>query len=149
MAARPMPRDSRLMQDRPGTHFFLEVHPTIPPRLARLEELATNLWYTWDRPTRSLFGWLHPGLWEAVGHSPKAFLRRIDEKRLVDAAVDPAFQTAFDGVMAAYDSYHGQARPQESEPGLGPNDLVAYFCAEFGFHESLPLYAGGLGILAG
>ncbi|TMH60648.1 MAG: glycosyltransferase family 1 protein [Betaproteobacteria bacterium] len=137
------------MPDRPGTHFFLEVHPTIPPRLARLEELATNLWYTWDRPTRSLFGWLHPGLWDAVGHSPKAFLRRIDEKRLVDAAVDPAFLTAFDGVIAAYDSYHGEARSEESKTSLGQNDLVAYFCAEFGFHESLPLYAGGLGILAG
>src|SRR6266568_5066903 len=137
------------MQDRPGTHFFLEVHPRIPHRLVRLEELATNLWYTWDRPTRSLFGWLHPGLWDAVGHSPKAFLRRIDEKRLVDAAVDPAFLTAFDGVIAAYDGYHGEARSEESETSLGQNDLVAYFCAEFGFHESLPLYAGGLGILAG
>ncbi len=137
------------MQDRPGTHFFLEVQPRIPRRVARLEELATNLWYTWDRPTRSLFGWLHPGLWEVVGHNPKAFLKRIDEKRLVDAAEDPAFLTAFDGVIAAYDRYHGDARRQEPDGGMLQNDLVAYFCAEFGFHESLPIYAGGLGILAG
>lgn len=136
------------MSDRPGTQFFLEVHPRIPPRLQRLEELANNLWYTWDRPTRSLFAWLHPGLWEAVGHCPKAFLKRIDEKRLVDAAADPAFLTAFDGVMAAYDAYHGAPKPHD-EAGLAQSDLVAYFCAEFGFHESLPLYAGGLGILAG
>src|SRR5258706_11357456 len=137
------------MQDRPGTHFFLEVQPRIPRRVARLEELATNLWYTWDRPTRSLFGWLHPGLWEVVGHNPKAFLKRIDEKRLVDAAEDPALLTAFDGVIAAYDRYHGDARRQEPDGGMLQNDLVAYFCAEFGFHESLPIYAGGLGILAG
>ncbi len=137
------------MQDRPGTHFFLEVHPRIPHRLVRLEDLATNLWYTWDRPTRSLFAWLHPGLWDAVGHSPKAFLKRIDEKRLVDAAEDPAFLTAFDGVLSAYDSYHGELKRHEPDAGLGQDDLVAYFCAEFGFHESLPIYAGGLGILAG
>ena len=137
------------MQDQPGTHFFLEVHPRIPHRLVRLEELATNLWYTWDRPTRSLFAWLHPGLWDAVGHSPKAFLKRIDEKRLVDAAEDPAFLTAFDGVLSAYDSYHGELKRHEPDAGLGQDDLVAYFCAEFGFHESLPIYAGGLGILAG
>ena len=137
------------MQDRPGTHFFLEVQPRIPRRLVRMEELATNLWYTWDRPTRSLFAWLHPGLWDAVGHSPKAFLKRIDEKRLVDAAEDPAFLTAFDGVLSAYDSYHGELKRHEPDAGLGQDDLVAYFCAEFGFHESLPIYAGGLGILAG
>ncbi len=137
------------MQDRPGTHFFLEVQPRIPRRLVRMEELATNLWYTWDRPTRSLFAWLHPGLWDAVGHSPKAFLKRVDEKRLVDAAEDPAFLTAFDGVLSAYDSYHGELKRHEPDAGLGQDDLVAYFCAEFGFHESLPIYAGGLGILAG
>src|SRR6266567_869674 len=137
------------MQDRPGTHFFLEVQPRIPRRLVRMEELATNLWYTWDRPTRSLFAWLHPGLWDAVGHSPKAFLKRVDEKRLVDAAEDPAFLTAFDGVLSAYDSYHGELKRHEPDAGLGQDDLIAYFCAEFGFHESLPIYSGGLGILAG
>src|SRR5260221_14098339 len=130
------------MPDRPGTRFFLEVHPTIPPRLSRLEELATNLWYTWDRPTRSLFGWLHPGLWDAVGHSPKAFLKRIDEQRLVDAAVDPAMLDAFDGVLAAYDAYHAEQPRRETDAERMPDDLVAYFCAEFGFHESLPIYAG-------
>jgi len=137
------------MQDQPGTHFSLEVHPRIPPRLARLEELATNLWYTWDRPTRSLFGWLNPTLWEGVGHNPKAFLRRIDEERLLGAAEDPAFLTAFDGVISAYDMYHGDRQRRAPADALGEHDLVAYFCAEFGFHESLPIYAGGLGILAG
>ncbi|HUH93844.1 MAG TPA: alpha-glucan family phosphorylase [Casimicrobiaceae bacterium] len=137
------------MQDGPGTHFLLEVQPRIPARLARLEELATNLWYTWDRPTRSLFAWLNPALWEAVGHNPKAFLRRIDEQRLIAAAEDPAFITAFDGVIAAYDAYHGDRQRREPAAALGEHDLVAYFCAEFGFHESLPIYAGGLGILAG
>ena len=137
------------MPDRPGTHFFLEVQPRIPQRLLRLEELANNLWYTWDRPTRSLFAWLHPGLWDAVGHSPKAFLKRIDEQRLLDAAEDPAFHSAFDGVLAAYDAYHRELSRDEADAAPLRDELIAYFCAEFGFHESLPIYAGGLGILAG
>jgi glycogen phosphorylase len=137
------------MPDRPGTRYSLEVQPRIPPRLARLEELATNLWYTWHAPTRSLFAWLNPTLWEDVGHNPKAFLRRVDEQRLVAAAEDPAMLTAFDGVIAAYDAYHNDRERKDGAQTLKPNDLVAYFCAEFGFHESLPIYAGGLGILAG
>jgi starch phosphorylase len=132
-----------------GTTFFLEVNPRIPERLARLEELATNLWYSWDRPTRSLFSRLHAPLWHAVGHNPKAFLKRIDEKVLVDAAEDPMFLNVYNRVVSAYDTYHGEPLRREGSEWLRHNDLVAYFCAEFGFHESLPIYSGGLGILAG
>ena len=73
------------------TRYPLEVNPRIPKRLARLEEIAANLYYSWDRPTRALFAKLNPALWDAVGHSPKAMLKRIDEQRLIDAAADPAF----------------------------------------------------------
>ena len=57
-----------------GTPFPLQVHPRLPPRLKRIDELANNLWYSWDRPTRALFGLLHAGLWNAVQHNPKAFV---------------------------------------------------------------------------
>ena len=63
----------------PGTRYKLEVNPEIPVRLVRLNELANNLWYSWDRPTRSLFARLGHGLWKAVHHSPKAFLKRMDQ----------------------------------------------------------------------
>ncbi|MGE0875756.1 MAG: alpha-glucan family phosphorylase [Burkholderiales bacterium] len=132
-----------------GTHYVLEVNPRIPTRLARLEELANNLWYSWDRPTRELFARLHPALWSAVGHSPKAFLKRIDERRLVAAAEDQVFLTNFGHVLSAYDSYHGQPARRNGAAAIPGDELVAYFCAEFGFHESLPIYSGGLGILAG
>ncbi|HEX5477513.1 MAG TPA: DUF3417 domain-containing protein, partial [Burkholderiales bacterium] len=75
----------------PGTRYTLEVNPRIPKRLARLEELAGNLWYSWDRPTRALFARLNPSLWDAVAHSPRAMLKRVDEQRLLDAAADPAY----------------------------------------------------------
>jgi len=132
-----------------GHTFTLEVNPKIPRRLARLEELATNLWYSWDRPTRTLFARLHPGLWDAVGHNPKLFLRRIDEQRLVDAVDDQVFLATYNRVLSAYDTYHSEPMRPSGQESLGEHDLVAYFCFEFGLHESFPIYSGGLGILAG
>jgi starch phosphorylase len=135
----------------PGTRYQLEVNPEVPPRLKRLEEIANNLWYSWDRPTRALFARLHPGLWRAVKHSPKAFLKRIDQKRLQETADDPVFLGTLNRVLSAYDTYHQVSSNAElpGRPPLQKDDLIAYFCAEFGFHESLPIYSGGLGILAG
>ena len=131
-----------------GTRYPLEVNPQLPTRLARLDELANNLWYSWDRPTRDLFARLHNKLWRAVGHSPKAFLKRVDQRRLDEAAEDPEFLGAMARVLSAYDAYHTRA-PREHGPRMAEGELIAYFCAEFGFHESLPIYSGGLGILAG
>ncbi len=136
---------------QPGTTFNLEVRAIVPQRLMRLEELANNLWYSWDiMPTRALFSRLDPVLWNMVGHSPKALLKRIDQRLLNEAAEDKLFIDNYNRVLSAYDSYHGeQTRRDAAEAPLDPSELVAYFCFEFGFHESLPIYSGGLGILAG
>jgi starch phosphorylase len=135
-------------KNMPGTPYQLEIIPHLPQRLQRLEELSYNLWYSWDRPTRMLFSRLHPGLWQAVGHSPRAFLKRIDQRRLYEAAEDPVFLGSYNRVLSAYDTYHNEPLRSEADR-LRQSDLIAYFCAEFGFHESLPIYSGGLGILAG
>jgi starch phosphorylase len=135
--------------ENPGTAYSVHVLPRIPPRLARLEELAADLAYTWDRATRALFSRLNPRLWSAAGHNPRAFLRRIDEPRLVQAAQDPDFLAAYERVLAACDVYRRDTARRATGIQLADDDLVAYFCAEFGFHESLPIYSGGLGILAG
>ncbi|HEX22133.1 MAG TPA: DUF3417 domain-containing protein, partial [Chromatiales bacterium] len=121
----------------PGTRFSLEVQPRIPPRIGRLEELANNLLYTWDRNVRSLFYRLDTGLWEQVGHSPKLFLRRVAQQRLEKAAEDRIFLDDYYRALTAYDNYLQQ--PPSSEASLldPKHDLVAYFCAEFGLHESL------------
>ena len=132
-----------------GTRYSIEVQPRIPQRLARLQELASNLWYSWDRPTRALFARLNPALWDAVAHSPKAMLKRIDEQRLLDAAADPAFLDSLTRALASFDAYHAEPPFKQNSGGFRQDDLVAYFCAEFGVHESLPIYSGGLGILAG
>ena len=129
------------MMEEPGTHYRLDVNPRIPPRLARLEELANNLWYSWDRAARSLFSRLHPELWDAVGHSPKALLKRIDERRLIASVDDPMFMNTYDRVLSAYDAYHGETVRRDGVAQLRADALIAYFCAEFGFHESLPIYS--------
>ena len=137
------------MTKLPGTPYVIEVNPRIPERLARLEDLAGDLWYSFDRATRELFARLHPTLWNAIGQSPKAFLRRVDEARLRAAADDPVFLDTFNRILSAYDTYHSERASRAATTGLSEDDLIAYFCAEFGFHESLPIYSGGLGILAG
>ena len=132
-----------------GTLFSLEVNPKIPARLQRLEEIANNLWYSWHRPTRSLFSRLDRNLFRAVNNNPKEFLRRVDEERLIAAASDQVFLSSFNQIISDYDTYHNEPLRRDGSEWLLKSDLIAYFCAEFGFHESFPIYSGGLGILAG
>src|SRR6267143_1061072 len=105
---------------QPGTRYQLEVNPKLPKRLVRLEELAGNLWYSWDRATRAIFARLNPALWDAVGHNPKAMLKRIDEQRLIDAASDPAFLDSLTRVLAAFDAYHAEPPFQSGSGGFKP-----------------------------
>ncbi len=137
------------MDARPGTPFPLEINPKLPNELARLAELADNLWFSWNRSARGLFARLDPELWDALEHSPKALLKEVDQRRLEEAAHDPVFLHDYYRTLAAYDAYHGKVRNRAGIPKLREGELIAYFCAEFGFHESLPIYSGGLGILAG
>ena len=132
------------------TRFSLEVQPVIPQRLARLTELANDLLYSWDRQVRGLFFRLDSDLWEQCGHNPKVFLRRVSQKRLNEVVEDRVYMEEYNRVLSVYDTYHHE--PMRSDVGdllETGRDQVAYFCAEFGFHESVQLYSGGLGILAG
>lgn len=133
-----------------GTRFSLEVQPTIPEPLERLPELANDLMYSWDRGVRSLFFRLDRKVWEACGHNPKVFLRRVSQERLERAAHDRGFIEDYNRVLTSYDIYHREGMRSEMEPILdSERDLIGYFCAEYGFHESFSIYSGGLGILAG
>ena len=89
-----------------GTVYTLEVNPQIPERLAQLEDLANNLWYSWDRPTQGLFASLSHPLWSATNHNPKAFLKRADQKRLEATAENPVFIGALNRVASAFETYH-------------------------------------------
>lgn len=125
------------------------VHPDIPPRLSGLVELALNLRWTWDTRAFKVFQHLDPELLEKCGDNPVLLLRRISRERLDAAAQDAAFLTHLDGAL-------DDLRRYMSEPGWfrlhhpDENDLrFAYFCMEYGLTASLPIYSGGLGVLAG
>ena len=133
-----------------GTEFSIEIQPTLPPALSGLNELADDLAYSWSRQARSLFYRLDSELWERCGHNPNVFLRRVSQARLDAAAEDAMFMEDYKIALTWYRDYKSGSLKPEAEIPLDSNtDLVAYFSAEFGFHESLPIYSGGLGILAG
>ena len=132
-----------------GRKFTLEVNPALPGALQRLPELAGNLRFSWHRPTRRLFETLDEGLWNAVGGNPRLFLRCIDQASLERAAADDNFLDQYHKVLRGFDAYQREPRHNAAGADLEPGDLVAYFCAEYGFHESFPNYSGGLGVLAG
>jgi glycogen phosphorylase len=128
--------------------FIMEVHATLPDRIRRLQELAANLRFSWHRPTRQLFERLDPELWRSVSGNPRLFLRWVDQATLDKAATDEHFLAAYGRALRSFDEYQKGPVPG-TFPLLPPGQLVAYFCAEYGFHESFPIYSGGLGILAG
>lgn len=142
------PANSRVIMNK--TQFQIEVQPKIPPELIRLDELANNLLYSWDRQVRSLFFRLDRKLWDENSHNPKIFLRRIDQQKLEEAVDDPVFMQDYAKITSTYDSYLKRGKLKKELNGhLQNSDLISYSCAEFGLHESLPIYSGGLGILAG
>jgi starch phosphorylase len=122
----------------------------LPERIGRLDELAHNLWWSWHPQARDLFRALDYPLWRASGHNPVKQLHDISSDKLRAAANDPNFLTLYDSIISAFD-----ADMSAAETWLTANNadlsrgLVAYFSMEFAIHNSLPIYAGGLGILAG
>jgi starch phosphorylase len=120
---------------------LLEITPVIPGSLARLPELAANLFFSWHRPIRALFEDLDPELWKQTNGNPRLVLRCLHQGALERSARDEAYLARYHMALQTLDSYLSLA-PREGT-------LVAYFCAEYGFHESFPIYSGGLGVLAG
>ncbi len=124
------------------------VRVQLPVPLAPLQELATNLRWSWDGRTRDLFRWVDPDGWERSGHDPVALLSLVRPERLADLADDPSFLRFLHEVHADLRRYLEASRwfqrRQES-----PLRAVAYFSPEFGIAEALPQYSGGLGVLAG
>ena len=122
----------------------------LPQRLHRLHELAIDLWWSWDDRARMVFRQLDYTLWRATAHNPVQMLQRITAERLQAAVADPEFVKAYDEAIFGFDQARTQAHPwwREHQSMLG-NGSIAYFSAEFALHQSLPIYAGGLGVLAG
>lgn len=116
----------------------------------RLHDIASNLWWTWTPAAQALFAEIDPTTWERTNHNPLAVLRGASDERLREVFASEEKLAQLEAVQASLHAYLGTSDTwvAANTPHLR-HGLVAYFCAEFGLHESLPLYSGGLGILAG
>ncbi len=122
----------------------------LPRRLHRLADLAYNLWWTWNSDSERVFRRIDPETWGACGHNPVSFLRRTTRRRLNAATHSHNFMALYERVVRAFDRYMGSENLwYERHHGEHRNQPIAYLSTEFGLHESLPIYAGGLGVLSG
>jgi len=123
--------------------------PDLPERISRLADLAYNLEWSWDNRSRLLFKRLDPDLWRATSHNPVKLLNEIGAERIKNAAEDPDFLRDYEAtIKQIFRNGNSPRWFQRQFPELA-GKTIAYFSAEFGIHTSLPIYSGGLGILAG
>lgn len=135
------------MPGRPIRTFI--VLPHLPERLQALHKLAYNMWWCWNHEAVSLFRRIDPDLFTAVENSPVKLLGSIDQARLEQLLQDDGFLAHMDRVAEALDSYMQGTTWFQEQFGDTQSFRVAYFSAEFGIHDSVPVYSGGLGVLAG
>ncbi len=134
------------------TAFLTKIpnHFDLPRRINRLGEMAYNLWWTWNPHAQRLFNRVDNALWERLNHNPLLFLRSVGRFEINAAAQDPVYLELYDRVFTNFDDYlkttdTWTARTYKTRS----KQSIAYFSMEFGLHETLPIYSGGLGVLAG
>src|SRR5215210_6696219 len=120
----------------------------LPAPLIPLERLAWNYWWSWAADGESIFRDLDSEIWEECEHNPRQLLAKTSEYRLAEAATDPVYMERVRRIDASFQSYIISSSHIPSQ-AITQEHPVAYFCAEFGVHTSLPLESGGLGRLAG
>jgi len=131
-------------------HTRIPNHFDLPRRINRLGELAYNLWWTWQPSAQRLFSRIDTDLWERLAHNPILLLGQVERSALNEVAQDNQYLSQYDSVFAAFDKYQAKTDiwSDQTHPELASNP-IAYFSMEFGLHETLPIYSGGLGVLAG
>ena len=121
----------------------------IPVRINRLRDIAYNYWWAWNPNATDLFNRIDSQLWESIYHNPVQFLRNVRQRNLIAAVDNPTWLADYDAVVVAFDAYMNRKNTWFKRTYPTEKSTIAYFSAEFGLHESLPIYSGGLGILAG
>ncbi len=128
------------------------VVPRLPAALERVREIAHNLWWAWSPEARALFVRIHADLFEEVHGNPIELLSRVDQKRLDELAADDAFLSHLELAWASFQQYmsrEGWFQKRFGGTGGAAGARIGYFSMEYGLNESLPIYSGGLGVLAG
>ncbi len=124
----------------------------LPPNLQPLERLAWNYWWSWAPDGAETFRDLDAEVWEQCQHNARALLAQASDLRIAERAANPSYAERVRQLAARFDAYMSDTRPSPNlhlTESIRAESPVAYFCAEYGIHNSLPLYSGGLGILAG
>ena len=128
----------------------ITVKPQLPERISELSTIANNLWWSWNTYALQLYDYIDSNLFAKVGKNPIRFLSQINQKRLLEVANDQEFLKEYDMIVDNFKNYIESKTTYFNEhfPN-NKNDIIAYFSAEYGLDETLPIYAGGLGILSG
>ncbi|MFO7665203.1 MAG: alpha-glucan family phosphorylase [Desulfobacterales bacterium] len=125
-----------------------QVFPSIPAPLSFLDELSRNLWWSWHHDAKELYRRIDPKLWRESGQNPIVFSTLVSASRLKELTVDEGFLAHQRRVKELYERCV-LSKPKLADSPFAPDGTIAYVSMEFGIHESLPLFAGGLGVLAG
>ncbi|MGE5354733.1 MAG: alpha-glucan family phosphorylase [Deltaproteobacteria bacterium] len=116
------------------------IKPSLPPSIKFIEELSKNLWWTWNKDAESLFKYMDPELWEEVEHNPVALIEKLSIRQLNRLENDTVFIEKLGKTEAEFKKYMSAEKREQ---------LIAYFSMEFGLHDTVKIFSGGLGILAG
>jgi starch phosphorylase len=128
----------------------ITVNPQLPKKIERLSEIANNLWWSWNTEFLKLFKTIDIDLWEQCGKNPVKFLKLVDQEKLEKIAEDPEFLKEYNKNVENFEDYMDSKNTwfRKNFPENKSNE-IAYFSAEYGLDEILPIYSGGLGILSG
>ena len=128
----------------------ITVNPQLPKRIEKLAEISNNLWWSWNTEFLRLFQKIDRDLWEQSNKNPIKFLKHVSQERLELAAKDVTFLKEYDKVVENFEGYMNSKNTWISNKyPENKNDLIAYFSAEYGLDQTIPIYSGGLGILSG
>ena len=128
----------------------ITVNPQLPKKIDKLSEIANNLWWSWNTDFLKLFKKIDMDLWEKVGKNPVKFLKHVEQDKLEAISKDTEFLKEYSRIVDNYEGYMNSKNTwfNKTYPD-NKDDLIAYFSAEYGLDEIVPIYSGGLGILSG
>ena len=128
----------------------ITVNPQLPKRIEKLGEISNNLWWSWNTEFLRLFQKIDMDLWEQCSKNPVKFLKQVSQDRLEKVSKDITFLKEYDKVVENFENYMNSKTTWFSNKYPGnKKDLIAYFSAEYGLDQTIPIYSGGLGILSG
>ena len=128
----------------------ITVNPQLPKRIEKLSEISNNLWWSWNTEFLRLFQKIDKDLWEESEKNPVKFLKRVSQEKLDNASKNAMFLKEYDKLVDNFENYMKSKNTWFSNKYLeNKNDLIAYFSAEYGLDQTIPIYSGGLGILSG